>query len=444
MRRFRFLLIIVLATVVSAHADQSFDSFLFDEVPEGPRTEALLISQNGKLVYERYARGYTFENRHILWSISKSVTATLIGAAVKDGLLKTTDSLCLGMNPPLSLPSCAVTVADLLGWSSGIEWLEEYEKSGDRTRSSVVQMLAGDGRYDMFKFFYEHPLGAKPGQRYRYSTGDSTALMGILKNVIHDPKVYDRWPWQKLFDPLGMKHVTFEQDNAGTFVGGSYVYMTAPDLIRLGEFWMRAVSGDAQDLIPRDWMKQLLTPPVGFQRPISKKLFFYPLHHFWRPLEVDEKQIPADTFSANGHWGQYVFVIPSLKLVVVRFGDDRNRPFQVKVFFRHLTKHLYGKADGAETPSEGQSSDKPEAHPPAYGTWMPNLGTHYGTRIYCSCRFVVKQSEDYCQEYVKISPDILRVRMQDEVKGETVVSILWFWKAVAQYRSPELGCYLKR
>jgi len=131
---------------------------------------------------------------------------------------------------------------------------------------------------------------------------------------------------------------------------------------------------------------------------------------------------------------------------VVRFGDDRNQPFQIKPFFRVLMKHLYGKTLVTQGPSEGQPSDKPsfsEAAPPAYKTWLPSLGTHYGTRLYCSCRFVIQQSESYCQEYVKISPNILRVRTSDEAKKETVVSVLGFWKAFARYRSEDLGCQLQ-
>lgn len=440
-----FYLLFLLA--FQARAEQSLESFVFDEVPNGPHTNALLISQNGKIVFERYAHGYSAASRHILWSISKSVTGTLIGAAVKQGLLTTSDSICKGIEPKPVLPSCDVTVNDLLNWSSGLNWLEEYENSGDRTKSSVVQMLAGDGQHDMFQFLLHHPLGAKPGTRYRYSTADSTALMGVLKNVLKDQKKYDRWPWEAVFDPLNIKGVTFEQDPSGTFIGGSYVYMTGPDLVRLGEFWMRASKGQNSGILPQGWMTELLVPPPAFKKPGNKKLYFYPLRHFWRPLQAVDGQIPADAFSANGHWGQYVFVIPSLDLVVVRFGDDRNQPFQVKPFFRALMNHLYGKTAVTEGPSEGQSSEKPsleEASPPPYSTWLPSLGTHYGTRLYCSCRFVIGQTEPYCQEYVKISPDILRVRTSDEAKKETAVSVLGFWQALAYHRSAELGCQLQK
>ncbi len=401
-------------------------------------TDALLVVHDGKTVLERYERGYKADSRHLLWSISKSVTATIIGAALQKGLLKKDDSICKGT--ALKVDGCKVTVDDLLNWSSGFQWFEDYEEAKDRTKSSVIQMLVGDGFEDMFGFVLKHPLRWPAGSRYSYSTGDSTALMGVLKNIVNNKDRYDRLPWDLVFDKMGMKNVTFEQDGSGTFVGGAWAYMTAHDLARLGQLYVDNGKLNDDQILPAGWVAQVTTPSKGFLAARDGEGSSIPLRQFWRPVQALRGVLPADTFTADGHWGQVLVVIPSLKLVAVRFGDDRERHFDINRFAQFLvaTVHpgpLKPFVEVSALPVAAVSSETIDYHQS-----LMAIGSRYIARLFCSCREVTGQSKDFCEHFTQVSPDVFQVRPGTEPKSYVASIARVLWSAEARWSNDHVGC----
>jgi CubicO group peptidase (beta-lactamase class C family) len=220
-----------------------------------------------------------------------------------------------------------MTMADLLHWASGLDWQEDYEYAP--LKSSVVAMLYTRGHPDMAAFTADHGEYAKPGQAFRYSSGDSNLLAAALKTIV-GPSRYPDYPWTALFEPLGIRHAVWESDATGTFVASSYAYLTARDLARVGLLMARDGRWGERQLLPKDWVTFNREPFAHYQANQDDAV---PGGHWWlnRAVEGAAKpwpDAPADTFAALGHWGQAMYVIPGENLVIVRYGDDRDGSYR--------------------------------------------------------------------------------------------------------------------
>jgi CubicO group peptidase (beta-lactamase class C family) len=220
-----------------------------------------------------------------------------------------------------------MTLADLFHWASGLDWQEDYEYAP--LNSSVVAMLYTRGRHDMAEFTAAHGSFSPPGQAFRYSSGDSNLLAAALKNIV-GPAGYADYPWTALFDPLGIRQATWETDASGTFVGSSYAYLTARDLARVGLLMQRDGRWGDRQLIPQEWVAFNREPFARFQAGQDEAV---PGGHWWLNRGADPSirpwpDAPPDTFAALGHWGQALYIIPSARLVIVRYGDDRDGSYR--------------------------------------------------------------------------------------------------------------------
>jgi len=292
----------------------------------GLRTDGLLIIKDGKLVYEKYARGYAATNKHLSWSVAKSFTSGLIGVAVQQGKLRLDQSIC-DFIPHQRLDVCRVTVENLLTFSSGFDWQEEYEHESYQV-SSVIAMLFGEGHRDMLDFVTKHPFYAAPGTAWRYSTGDATVLAAVAKAALGGKK---GWAQDALFKPIGMTGAVLEEDTKGTPLGGSHVFATPRDFARYGYLYLNDGCWNGTRLLPSDWVKESTTAsaayransPPGETEPNGRM--------WWLNQAIPEKNqakpwkdAPDDAYEADGHWGQYIVVVPSAHVVIMRTGDDRN------------------------------------------------------------------------------------------------------------------------
>ncbi|WP_095127989.1 serine hydrolase [Pseudomonas sp. Irchel s3h14] len=314
---------------VTGPALQALETYAFpprDEATrKGIRTDTLLVIRDGQLIYERYAGPTTADTPHLTWSISKSLMAAVLGVAYGEGLFKLQDP-AQKFYPPLEKHP-TMTMADLLHWASGLDWQEDYEYAP--LKSSVVAMLYTRGHPDMAAFTADHGEYAKPGQAFRYSSGDSNLLSAALKTIVGPSRCSD-YPWTALFEPLGIRHAVWESDATGTFVASSYAYLTARDLARVGLLMARDGRWGEHQLLPKDWVTFNREPFARYQANQDDAV---PGGHWWlnRAVEGAAKpwpDAPADSFAALGHWGQAMYVIPSENLVIVRYGDDRDGSYR--------------------------------------------------------------------------------------------------------------------
>jgi CubicO group peptidase (beta-lactamase class C family) len=307
--------------------DYAFPEGLDEAARTGVRTNGLVVVQDGRIVYERYARGFTADRPHIAWSVTKSVVHGLFGRAVQSGVLESLDQPAARWVPTLAVPGKdRITLAHLLAMSSGLGFNEEYEYAP--LRSSVIAMLYTRGHDDMAAFAAGHPLVAEPGTTFAYKSGDSVILMAALRGIV-GAEAYPDYPWRALFAPLGMRSVVFEQDDTGTFVGSSYLYATPRDLARYGLLYAEGGCWAGERLLPEGWTAAAgrLAPALAQTAAAGRRRTYGA--HWWlnRPLpgrsDPPLPAAPTDLLVGSGHWGQRLFVLPSQGLVIVRTGDDR-------------------------------------------------------------------------------------------------------------------------
>ncbi len=294
-------------------------SVLADSAIVGPGLRAALVVKDGRIIAERYEDGFTPEVPLLGWSMTKSVTAALVGSRILSGELSLeTNAL---FEDWADDERSDITLSHLLGMSSGLAWDESYGDVTDVTRMLFLEP-------DMATFARGMPLEASPGTRFRYSSGTSVLLSRIWQDTFDDEGQAIRWPTEALFGPLGMSSAVLELDAQGTFVGSSYLYATPGDWARFGQLLLQEGEWRGQALLPDgfvSWMRE----------PVPQSNGRYGKGHVWLtgPSDGDPPgrhadegfELPADTFWMLGHDGQSIAIVPSEALVVVRLGLTPSR-----------------------------------------------------------------------------------------------------------------------
>ncbi len=303
---------------------------------KGIRTDGVVVIYRGYLVKEQYARKYKANTSHLAWSMTKSFVNALYGRAIKEGLVSLDDTAAKYIKEIKDSLMRKVTIRQLLNMTSGLCWNEGYEASP--LKSTVIKMLYTAGRDDMGGFAVKQGMCFQPATHWYYSSGTSNLLMKILSVILK--KKYHSYPWTHLFDVLGMKNVTWERDASGNFVGSSYLHASPRQLAKFGFLYLNDGVWNGKRLFPADWVHFTDTVPA------ADPLGIYGAH-WWLNVGRPEKNVrprfpnaPRDTMVASGHWGQFLFVIPSLDLVVVRMGDDREKAFNRNTFLKLLIASL--------------------------------------------------------------------------------------------------------
>jgi CubicO group peptidase (beta-lactamase class C family) len=277
----------------------------------GPGLRAALVVHRGRIVGERYGEGFDASTPLLGWSMTKTVTGALVGTLIREGLLSLDEADLL--EEWRDDERSRITLAHLMGMESGLAFRESYGGVADVTRMLFLEP-------DMAAFAARSPLEAPPAERYNYSSGTSLLINRIWQSRFDDPAEALAWPRRALFGPLGMESAVLETDARGTFVGSSYFYATPRDWARFGRFLLQDGAWEGDEILPPgfgSWMRE---------RVPSNGNAFGRGHLWLRGPDLggaphpDETRIPPDAFWLMGHDGQYMAVIPSLELIVLRLG----------------------------------------------------------------------------------------------------------------------------
>ncbi len=272
----------------------------------GPRTTGLVVVADGKVVAERYAEGFGPFTASRTWSVAKSLAGTLVGLSRIDPRLPA--EIPEWQNP--GDPRAEISWDQLLRMASGLH----SDSAGNRTDAiyfggtAVTEQVTG------------WPLEAVPGTRFRYANNDILLAIRGLRAAFAKPGEdvglveYAGLP-RRLFGPLGMRHTVAEVDWRGNYILSSQVWSTARDLARFGLLYLNDGVWNGERLLPKGW-RDYVTRPSG---PQPDGEFGYGAT-FW--LMNKSPGVPADTFAAFGNRGQYVVIVPSRKIVIVRRGED--------------------------------------------------------------------------------------------------------------------------
>lgn len=299
------------------------------------KTETLLVLKDDKLIYEKYLIKNQ-ETKHLLWSISKSITALLFGIAEQKGFVHRTHYISKYIKVPKSMGE--IRVLDLLHMSSGLDWKEYYDKSP--FNSHIVAMLYMHYA-DMTSHVLRTPVKYKPGERFYYSSGDTMLLNAVLKAAIPKDE-YNDHPWEWLYKPLGIKDAIFEQDGKGVFVGPSYAYLNFRDLAKIGQLILDKGMYQGKKLINKDFINFMQTLAPAINNGCYKKTSKTYGGHVWLNRKCPGVKhapfpnAPEDTVMFFGHYGQSVFIFPSQNMIAVRGAQDVGNAFDRNAYAKCL------------------------------------------------------------------------------------------------------------
>jgi len=282
------------------------------------RTRALVVVHDARVIAERYAPGFSAATPMPGWSMTKTTAAVLIGTLVKTGKLAVDQNALLSEWRGAGDPRAEITLDQLLRMTSGLRFTERY---GDPEADVALMLFA---RADGAGYAIDKPLEATPGTRWQYSSGTSNILSRVIRQAVGGTeRDYFDFPRRALFDPIGMRSAIIEPDASGTFVTSSYMYATARDWARLGQLLLQDGVWGGRRILPPGWVKYMVTlTPQSTRHDFGAHLWIKVTPPF-DSLLIPRPQLPPDAFHAVGYEGQFVSVIPSRRLVVVRLGLSR-------------------------------------------------------------------------------------------------------------------------
>ena len=278
-----------------------------DAYMTGQRAAALLIVQDGKLRLERYGLGFDGEGRWTSFSVAKSFTSTLVGAALRDGYIKSLDDKVSVYIPEMKGSAYDdVSIRQLLTMTSGVKWNEDYADP----KSDVAQFnnhKPEEGVDALVSYMRKLPRDVPAGTRWHYSTGE-TNLVGILVNRA-TKKPLATYLSEKIWVPAGMEQkATWVLSKSGQEISGCCIQAAPRDYARFGQFILNGAAVNGTSIVPDGYLAEATTT----RTPINKPGRGYG-YQWWT--------YDSGAFTARGIFGQGIFIDPKRKLVIVSNAD---------------------------------------------------------------------------------------------------------------------------
>ncbi len=261
------------------------------------RVSGLIAIKDGKIILERYGLDRTPAERWTSFSVAKSVTSTLIGAAIQDGKIKSLDEPVSRYIPQMAGGVYdAVTIRQLITMTSGVKWNEDYsDPNSDVAKVGLTPVK--DGVNPVVAYMRGLPREAPPGTKFVYKTGETDLAGILLSNAVGKPMA-DYFS-EKIWAPFGMEQDAFwVEDTAGHERGGCCLSMTLRDYARFGLFMLEGGKAGGAQVLPAGWIEDATSPHV--KDP--------PYGYFW--------WLVPGGYEAEGIFGQVIAVFPKDHLVI--------------------------------------------------------------------------------------------------------------------------------
>ncbi len=278
-----------------------------DAFMQHQRNAGLLIIQDGKIRFERYALGYGPEGRWTSFSVAKSLTSTMVGAALKDGYIRNINDKVTAYIPGLRGSAYEdVTVRQLLTMASGVKWNEDYTDP----KSDVAlfnQQRPEPGLDITVSYMRKLPREAPAGSKWVYKTGE-TNLIGVLVSSATG-KTLSSYLSEKVWKPFGMERDAIWMLGATDHeISGCCISATLRDYARFGMFILGGGVAAGQKILPDDWLPNATTKQADIEDP--GRGYGY---QWWTNDD--------GSFAAQGIFGQGIFIDPKRKLVIASNGN---------------------------------------------------------------------------------------------------------------------------
>ena len=273
-----------------------------DEYLRQQNTAGLVILQNGRVRFERYGLGFDAAGRWTSFSVAKSFTSTLVGAAIQDGHIKSLEDKVSAYLPGLRGSAYDdVTVRQLLTMSSGVRWNEDYEDP----EADVAQFNNATPEAGMdatVSYLRKLPRAHPPGELWNYNTGE-TNLIGVLVSAATG-KPLAQYLQEKIWHPAGMEsQATWLLGRTGNEIAGCCLQASTRDFARFGLFVLANGASSGQQVVPPDWFAQATRKQKDIGDPGRGYGF-----QWWT---YDDGSV-----AAQGIFGQGIYIDPQRRLVI--------------------------------------------------------------------------------------------------------------------------------
>jgi CubicO group peptidase (beta-lactamase class C family) len=284
---------------------------------DAEHTAGIVVVQDGRIRYERYALGYSEGGRWTSFSVAKSFTSTLVGAAIKDGYIKSIDDPVVNYLPDLKGSAYeGVSIRQLLTMTSGVKWNEDY--SDPKSDVALFAYAPADPGVDQtVSYMRKLPREAAPGTKWVYKTGE-TNLVGVLVTQATHHTLSD-YLSEKIWAPYGMEQdaVWMTSKDSGQEQGGCCISAALRDFARFGMFVLDHGKINGQDVVPEGWFEMATTTQISTEQPGQGYGF-----QWWTNAD--------GTVDARGIFGQLIHIDPKRHLVIAMssswpaaVGDER-------------------------------------------------------------------------------------------------------------------------
>ena len=298
---------------LQAASDWSFDR----ESPEQV-TLSLMVVHDGKIVHERYAPGVDVMTKTRTWSTAKSIAVTLMGMLVDEGRMALDEPLGFEWLPrarsPETDPRSEITLRHVLNMSSGLHPVDnaglEYAIGSGLAYWAGASSIVGARSRALFR---------EPGTYWDYENYDTLLGIYAMKLALGDDETYREFPRRALLDRIGMRNTLLSVDRFGDFILSSQVYTNARDLARFGLLYLNGGVWNGEPLLSEEWIEFTRTPAPATASTGNQ------YGGQWWLVPDNRSDVPTDAYSTAGNRGQYVVVVPSHDLVIVRRGLDYGR-----------------------------------------------------------------------------------------------------------------------
>lgn len=280
-------------------------SYELDNFLKKSNTVAFLIIKNDTLLYEKYFDGYKQSSIVASFSMAKSITSSLIGCAIEDGLIKSVNEPVTNYIPEMREEFKKVTIEHLLNMTSGLRFNEGYINPF----SEVARFYYGR---HLRKYIKNLRLKREPGKQFEYVSGN-TQLLGLVLERALKTKTVTQYFQEKIWDPLGMEYDaswSIDCKKDGMEKTFCCINARARDFAKLGRLFLNKGKWSDKQLVPSEWLAH------SVKADLNNGGVWYYHYQWWLASKTD------GDYYADGLLGQYIYVNPAKKLVIVRLGHN--------------------------------------------------------------------------------------------------------------------------
>lgn len=296
------------------------------------QTAAFVVTWKGRIIAERYGEGVNKDTALESWSMGKSVTGTLMGILIQQGVYRLDQPAPIPEWNDANDPRRAIRIADLLHMSSGLRIKAPNDPDYDPKGPYPDHWYLYTGDENLFHYAATRPLQWPPNTVGRYRNTDPMLVNYLIRLGVEGRKErYHAFPQRALFDKLGMRSMVLETDSYGNFLTQGYVLSSARDWARLGNLYLQDGVWNGERILPEGFVRFVSTVAPAWQLDKNPEYGGF----FWIN-GVGRLPIPTDAYFMGGAGNQFAIIVPSHDLVIVRLGHYKGIRDSFQAFYSSL------------------------------------------------------------------------------------------------------------